>query len=164
MNKVLTRRTLARHLRGSRRQGKRIVFTNGCFDLIHPGHVRYLRAAKRLGDVLVVGLNSDASVRRLKGPSRPLVPQRERCEVMAALEMVDYVTVFGEDTPYNLIQQVRPDVLVKGGDWRPNQIVGVDIVRAHGGVVRSLRFAPGYSTTRLVETIRRKANVQRRKS
>jgi len=164
MNKVLTRRMLARHLGALRRQGKRIVFTNGCFDLIHPGHVRYLRAAKRLGDVLVAGLNSDASVRRLKGPTRPLVSQRARCEVMAALEMVDYVTVFGEDTPYALIKELQPDVLVKGGDWKAEQIVGADIVRSRGGSVRSLRFAPGYSTTQLLETIRRKANVQHRAS
>jgi len=146
MNKVLTRIALRRRLDGLRRRGKRIVFTNGCFDLIHPGHVRYLRAAKRLGDVLVVGLNSDAS------------------EVMAALEMVDYVAVFGEDTPYNLIKQVQPDVLVKGGDWKPDQIVGADIVRARGGVVRSLRFAAGYSTTRLVERIGRKSRVDSRES
>ena len=164
MNKVLTRIALRRRLDGLRRRGKRIVFTNGCFDLIHPGHVRYLRAAKRLGDVLVVGLNSDASVRRLKGPLRPLVPLRNRSEVMAALEMVDYVTVFGEDTPYNLIKQVQPDVLVKGGDWKPDQIVGADIVRARGGVVRSLRFAAGYSTTRLVERIARKLRVDSRES
>ena len=157
MNKILTHGPLARRLDALHRQGKHIVFTNGCFDLIHPGHVRYLRAAKRLGDVLVVGLNSDASVRRLKGPRRPLVSVRDRCEVMAALEMVDYVTVFGEDTPYKLIKQVRPDVLVKGGDWKPEQIVGADIVRARGGTVRSLRFAPGYSTTRLVERLLRKS-------
>ena len=129
------------------------MFTNGCFDLIHPGHVRYLRAAKKLGDVLVVALNSDASVRRLKGASRPLVPLRDRCEVMAALEMVDFVTVFGDDTPYKLIARLQPDVLVKGGDWTPDRIVGADLVRARGGMVRSLRFAPGYSTTRLVERI-----------
>ena len=159
VTKILRPRALKRRLDVLRRQGKRIVFTNGCFDLIHPGHVRYLRAAKRLGDVLVVGLNSDASVRRLKGPGRPLVPQRDRCEVMAALEMVDYVTVFGEDTPYELIKQVQPDVLVKGGDWRPEDIVGADIVRARGGVVRSLRFTRGYSTTRLVERIVRKSRV-----
>jgi len=152
-NKVIRLPILKRRLAALRRQGKRIVFTNGCFDLIHPGHVRYLRAAKRLGDVLVVGLNSDASVRRLKGPTRPLVPQRDRCEVMAALEMVDFVTVFGEDTPYNLIKRVQPDVLVKGGDWQPDQIVGADIVRARGGRVRSLRFATGYSTTALVRRI-----------
>jgi D-beta-D-heptose 7-phosphate kinase/D-beta-D-heptose 1-phosphate adenosyltransferase len=143
-----------------RRQGKRIVFTNGCFDLMHPGHVRTLRAARRLGDVLVVGLNSDASVRRLKGPGRPLLPQRDRCEVMAALEMVDYVTVFGEDTPYQLIKQLQPDVLVKGGDWAPGEIVGADIVRARGGVVRSVRFAKGYSTTALFRRIRREEETK----
>ena len=153
--KLLDAAALARRLAVLRRQGKRLVFTNGCFDLIHPGHVRYLRAAKRLGDVLVVALNSDASVRRLKGPTRPLVRQQDRCEVMAALEMVDYVTVFGEATPYKLIARLQPDVLVKGGDWSADQIVGADVVRARGGRVRSLRFAPGYSTTRIVEKIRR---------
>jgi rfaE bifunctional protein nucleotidyltransferase chain/domain len=154
LTKILTRAAVHRRVAALRRRGKRIVFTNGCFDLIHPGHVRYLRAAKRLGDVLVVGVNSDASVRRLKGASRPLVSQRDRCEVLAALEMVDYVTVFSEDTPYALMQAVQPDVLVKGGDWAPDQIVGADIVRARGGVVRSLRFAKGYSTTALAEKIR----------
>jgi rfaE bifunctional protein nucleotidyltransferase chain/domain len=161
VKKICSCAALERRLDALRRQGKRIVFTNGCFDLIHPGHVRYLRAAKRLGDVLVVAVNSDASVRQLKGPSRPLVPQRDRCEVLAALEMVDYVTVFGEDTPRRLIEQLRPDVLVKGGDWAPDQIVGADIVRARGGTVRSLRFARGYSTSELVEKIQR-ANGKRK--
>lgn len=146
-----------------RRQGKRIVFTNGCFDLIHPGHVRYLRAARKLGDVLVVGLNSDASVRRLKGPRRPLVTQGARAEVLSALEMVDYVTVFGEDTPHALLQQIQPDVLVKGGDWTPDRIVGADIVRARGGTVRSLPFARGYSTSALVERIQSKVESRRSK-
>jgi rfaE bifunctional protein nucleotidyltransferase chain/domain len=155
MPKILTRAELQRRLQRLRRSGKRIVFTNGCFDLIHPGHVRYLRAAKRLGDVLVVALNSDSSVRRLKGPGRPLVPQRSRCEVVAALEMVDYVTVFSADTPYDLIKALAPDVLVKGGDWRPDQIVGADLVRARGGTVRSLPFARGYSTTELVRKVER---------
>ena len=164
LRNVLARRSLRQRLAILRRQGKRIVFTNGCFDLIHPGHVRYLRAAKRLGDVLVVALNGDASVRRLKGPSRPLVSQRDRCEVVAALEMVDYVTVFDEDTPYELIKQLQPDVLVKGGDWKPDDIVGADVVRARGGVVRSLRFAQGYSTTRLVERIVKKSRVNSRES
>lgn len=150
MPKILTPSTLRRRLERVRRDGKRIVFTNGCFDLIHPGHIRYLRAAKRLGDVMVVALNSDNSVRRLKGPGRPLVAQRDRCEVVAALEMVDYVTVFSADTPYELIKTLAPDVLVKGGDWKPDQIVGADLVRARGGVVRSLPFARGYSTTKLV--------------
>jgi D-beta-D-heptose 7-phosphate kinase/D-beta-D-heptose 1-phosphate adenosyltransferase len=135
-------------------RGRSVVFTNGVFDLLHPGHVRYLRAARRLGDVLVVGLNSDRSVRRLdKGPERPLVRERDRAEVLAALEMVDYVTVFGGDTPYELIKATRPDVLVKGGDWTVDRIVGADLVLARGGLVKSLRFAPGYSTTSLVKKI-----------
>ena len=156
--KILARAAVRRRLAAVRRRGARIVFTNGCFDLLHPGHVRYLRAARRLGDVLVVGVNSDASVRRLKGPARPLVPQRARCEVLAALEMVDYVVVFGEDTPYALIAAVQPDVLVKGGDWTPDRIVGADLVRARGGTVRSLRFARGYSTSALVARIARREN------
>jgi len=157
--KVLSTGVLARQLAAARRRRKRIVFTNGCFDLIHPGHVRYLRKAKQLGDVLVVALNSDTSVRRLKGPTRPLVPQGARCEVMAALEMVDFVTVFNEDTPYKLIARLQPDVLVKGGDWAPDRIVGADLVRARGGTVRSIRFAPGYSTTALVERISERAGT-----
>ena len=152
-SKILPRATLRRRVTALRRAGKRVVFTNGCFDLLHPGHVRYLRAARRLGDVLVLGLNSDASVRRLKGTSRPLVPENDRAEVMAALEMVDLVSIFDEDTPYDLIAAVQPDVLVKGGDWAVDRIVGADLVHARGGRVRSLRFAPGYSTTALVERI-----------
>lgn len=155
-SKVLALPALRRRLAAERRAGRRIVFTNGVFDLLHPGHVRYLRAARRLGDRLVVGVNSDRSVRRLaKGPDRPLVGERDRAEVLAALEMVDYVTIFGADTPYDLIAAVQPDVLVKGGDWTVDRIVGADLVLARGGRVRSLRFAPGYSTTRLVERIRR---------
>src|SRR6185295_9614326 len=150
--KLLPLPALRRRLAARRRAGDRIVFTNGVFDLLHPGHVRYLRAARRLGDALVIGLNSDRSVRRLgKGPERPLVRQRDRAEVLAALEMVDYVTVFGGDTPYELIKATRPDVLVKGGDWTVDRIVGADLVLARGGVVKSLRFAPGYSTTSLVK-------------
>lgn len=129
------------------------MFTNGCFDLLHPGHVRYLRAARRLGDILVVALNSDASVRRLKGAGRPLVPLADRCEVIAALEMVDYVTVFSTDTPYGLIRRLQPDVLVKGGDWAADRIVGADLVLAAGGEVRSLPFVKGYSTTRLAGAV-----------
>jgi rfaE bifunctional protein nucleotidyltransferase chain/domain len=155
--KVLSRAALARRLASLRRRKKRIVFTNGCFDLIHPGHVRYLAAAKRLGEVLVVGLNSDRSVRRLaKGRNRPLVPEHDRAEVLAALEMVDFVVVFDEETPLELIRRVQPDVLVKGGDWSPQRIVGADVVRARGGTVRPLPFAPGYSTTRLLRRIRRR--------
>ncbi|MBI1813826.1 MAG: D-glycero-beta-D-manno-heptose 1-phosphate adenylyltransferase [Deltaproteobacteria bacterium] len=157
--KLLTWPALKRRVMAWRRAGQRVVFTNGCFDLIHPGHVRYLRAAKRLGDVLVVGLNSDASVRRLdKAPGRPLVAQAARAEVLAALEMVDAVTVFAQDTPLALIKMVQPDVLVKGGDWTPDQIVGADVVRARGGMVRSLSFARGYSTTALVKRIAQSQN------
>jgi len=165
MPKVLTLPTLRRRLAAQRRAGQRVVFTNGVFDLLHPGHVRYLRAAKRLGDVLVVGLNSDRSVRRLaKGPERPLVRERDRAEVLAALEMVDYVTIFGQDTPYALIRALQPDVLVKGGDWTVDRIVGADLVLARGGRVKSLRFAPGYSTTALVERMRpaRRAKTAKR--
>ncbi len=160
MGKVVTRTALKRRLSQLRAAGKRIVFTNGCFDIVHPGHIRYLRAAKRLGDILVVALNSDASVRRLKGRDRPLVCEEDRCEVVAGLEMVDLVTTFGEDTPYALIQEVQPDVLVKGGDWATDRIVGADLVRARGGVVRSLPFAEGYSTTALVNKVRRSRAVR----
>jgi D-beta-D-heptose 7-phosphate kinase/D-beta-D-heptose 1-phosphate adenosyltransferase len=156
VKKTVSRRELVRRFGPKGRGRRRVVFTNGCFDLLHPGHVRYLQAARALGDALVVGVNSDASVRRLdKGADRPLVPERDRCEVLAALEMVDAVCLFGEDTPRELISALQPDVLVKGGDWKVADIVGADVVRARGGRVRSLRFAPGYSTTALVEKIRR---------
>src|SRR5512143_310204 len=155
MTKILNPAALKRRLEAVRRKGKRIVFTNGCFDLIHPGHVRYLRAARRLGDLLVVGVNSDASVRRLgKGRDRPLVAHDDRAEVIASLEMVDYVCIFDEDTPYELIRAVQPDVLVKGGDWRIDRIIGADLVRGRGGIVRSLPLASGYSTTRLLRRAR----------
>ncbi|MGH7788565.1 MAG: D-glycero-beta-D-manno-heptose 1-phosphate adenylyltransferase [Candidatus Binatia bacterium] len=143
---------LRRRLAALRRQGRRVVFTNGVFDLLHPGHARYLRAARRLGDVLVVGVNSDRSVRALgKGPERPLNPARDRAELLAALEMVDVVVIFDQDTPYELIKALQPDVLVKGGDWTPDKIVGADLVLARGGKVKSLKFAKGYSTTKLVQ-------------
>ncbi len=151
--KVLSLPALLRRLRELRRAGKRIVFTNGCFDLLHPGHVRYLRAARRLGDVLVVAINSDRSVRRIKGPQRPIVSERDRAEVLAALEMVDFVTIFDDDTPLALIERIVPDVLVKGGDWPVHAIVGGKIVRAHGGRVRSLPFAQGYSTSAMIDRI-----------
>jgi rfaE bifunctional protein nucleotidyltransferase chain/domain len=154
--KLLPLPALRRRLASLRRRGQRVVFTNGVFDLLHPGHVRYLRAAKRLGDLLVVGLNSDKSVRRLgKGADRPLVRQRDRAEVLAALEMVDYVVIFDADTPYELIRALQPDVLVKGGDWTIDRIVGADVVLARGGMVKSLPFATRYSTTSLVARARK---------
>ena len=136
-----------------RQQGRRVVFTNGCFDLIHPGHVRFLAEAQALGDVLIVAINSDASAHQLKGPGRPIFHQTERCEILAALESVDYVTVFDEPTPRELIAALLPDVLVKGGDWAPDQIVGREEVEAAGGQVYSLPYIEGYSTTNLLKRI-----------
>jgi rfaE bifunctional protein nucleotidyltransferase chain/domain len=133
---------------------ERVVFTNGCFDILHVGHVCYLEQAKALGDVLVVGLNSDSSVVKLKGPQRPIVPQAERGELLLALKPVDYVIVFSEDTPLELIKKVKPDVLVKGGDWPVEKIVGADFVQANGGKAYSLPFVDGSSTTNIIEKIR----------
>ena len=151
--KILPLRALLPRLAAARRAEARIVFTNGVFDLLHVGHVRYLAAARRRGGLLVVGVNADASVRRLKGPGRPLVPARERAELLAALGCVDFVTIFGTDTPARLIRAVRPDVLVKGADWAAGTIVGADTVRARGGRVVRIPLAPGRSTTRLIRRI-----------
>ena len=156
-HKVVSRAEAARAVRRARRQGLRIVFTNGCFDLLHVGHVRSLEQARSLGDLLVVGVNSDASVRRIKGPSRPLVPARQRAEVLAALACVDLVVVFPEPTPLRLIRAVSPDVLAKGGDWTLDAIVGREDVLARGGEVRRLREVPGVRTTSLVAKIRESA-------
>lgn len=154
--KVADRPELIAILRERRRQGGRIVFTNGCFDLLHVGHVRYLQAARAMGDLLVVGLNTDASVRRLdKGGERPIVPQAQRAEVLAGLACVDYVVLFDEADPRELIKALEPDVLVKGGDWKPDQIVGRDLVEARGGTVTSIPLVPGISTTAIVEKIKK---------
>ena len=153
--KVLFRDQLLSILDGERAQGKRIVFTNGCFDLMHVGHTRYLQAARALGDVLVVGVNSDASIRTLdKAPDRPIVPEAQRAEVLAALGCVDFVVIFDESDPLQLITAVEPDVLVKGGDWTMDRIVGREIVEARGGVVRTIPLVPGLSTTGLLQRIR----------
>lgn len=133
---------------------QKIVFTNGCFDVLHFGHVHYLMEAKALGDILVVGLNSDDSVRRLKGPSRPINGEKERAFVLAALSCIDYVIVFEEDTPKELIETVRPDVLVKGGDYALDQIVGADFVTRNGGTVTTLPFVEGFSSTRIIEQLK----------
>lgn len=134
-------------------KNKTMVFTNGCFDIIHAGHVQYLEQAKQLGDILVVGLNSDASVKRLKGANRPINNEDDRAIVLAALESVDYVVLFIEDTPYELIKALQPDVLVKGGDWTADKIVGADIVKAKGGTVLSLPFKDGLSSTNIINVI-----------
>lgn len=139
----------------SKRAGRKVVFTNGCFDILHVGHVRYLQEARALGDVLVVGANSDASVRKLKGESRPVQNENERAEILSALACVDYVVIFGEETPLELIKQVAPNVLVKGGDWPIEKIVGAQQVLATGGEVKSLKFHPGKSTTNILEKIQK---------
>ncbi len=153
--KVLNEHELLPAVGRARDQGRRIVFTNGCFDLMHIGHTRYLEAAKALGDVLVVGVNSDASVRSLeKAPDRPIVPDFQRAEVVAALSCVDYVVIFPEPDPGRLIAALQPDVLVKGGDWAVDQIVGRDVVETRGGLVTTIPLVPGMSTTALLQRIR----------
>lgn len=143
--------SIAKDLATLKSQNKKIVFTNGCFDLLHVGHVRYLQEAKKLGDVLVIGVNSDASVKRLKGPTRPVQIEADRAEILAALGAVDFTVIFTEDTPLKLIEAVKPDILVKGGDWKIDQIVGSDFVINNGGKVMSLQFVDGKSTTKLIE-------------
>ena len=153
--KILSRNELAKILGEWRAKGSKIVFTNGCFDLMHVGHVRYLQAARALGDLLVVGVNSDASVRGLdKGADRPIVPEAQRAEVLAALGCVDYVVLFEEPDPEQLIAALQPDVLVKGGDWAIDKIVGRAIVEAGGGLVTTIPLVPGLSTTALLQRIR----------
>lgn len=137
----------------SLRTNRKIVFTNGCFDILHVGHIRYLQQAQSLGDCLVVGLNSDASVKRLKGPTRPVQTELDRAEILASLACVDYVCLFTEDTPLELIRLVQPDFLVKGGDWSVDKIVGSDLVQARGGKVQSLPFHQGRSTSSIVNKI-----------
>lgn len=134
-----------------RKANKKIVFTNGCFDLLHVGHVRYLQEAKEQGDILVVGVNSDASVKRLKGSQRPIQTEGDRAEILLCLKSVDHVVIFTQDTPEKIINELCPDVLVKGGDWSVDQIVGAKAVLARGGVVKSLQFIDGKSTTKLIE-------------
>lgn len=153
MTKILDREALIKERNRLRREGLSLVFTNGCFDLLHPGHVRYLKQARALGDALAVALNSDESVRALKGPNRPILNQQERAEIIAALESVDYVIVFDDQTPRTLIAALVPDVLVKGGDWEIDQIVGRDEVEAAGGKVLSLPYVEGSSTTDIIGRI-----------
>jgi D-glycero-beta-D-manno-heptose 1-phosphate adenylyltransferase len=152
---VLTAREAADLAAGLRENGKRVVFTNGVFDLLHPGHVRYLRAARLEGDALIVGVNSDRSVRGNKGPSRPVIPEAERAEMIAALECVNAAVIFDESTPADIIRQIRPQVLVKGADWAADQIVGRDTVEADGGRVVRVTIEPGWSTTSIIARTRR---------
>ena len=156
VSKLKNRRTLVRLLHRHRRNGRSVVFTNGCFDLLHPGHIRLLAFAKRQGDILVVGLNSDRSVRALKGPGRPIQRGNDRAELLSALPSVDYVTLFGEKTPERLIRALKPDVLVKGADWKKGKVVGSAFVRSTGGRVLSFPLLRGRSTSSLVGKIRKR--------
>lgn len=138
----------------ARQAGRLVVFTNGCFDLVHRGHIHLLRQAKTLGEILIVGLNSDVSVKAIKGPDRPIMPEADRIELIAALEMVDYVVVYSEPDPYRVIAAIQPNVLVKGGDWSADKIVGADVVEQNGGRVAVIPYLPGLSTTQIIERIR----------
>ncbi len=155
MNKILNRKTLQEKLAALRQENKKIAFTNGCFDILHVGHVRYLRAAKRTADVLVLALNSDSSVQSIKGEQRPLVPEEERAEIMAALEFIDFVTIFPELTPKELINYLKPDIIIKGGDWPEDKVIGGDDVKKWGGRVILIPFVEGKSTTNIVEKIKK---------
>jgi D-beta-D-heptose 7-phosphate kinase/D-beta-D-heptose 1-phosphate adenosyltransferase len=164
LDSVLTlEQAILRFGRG-KRNGRRVVFTNGCFDLLHPGHLRSLEQARALGDVLIIGLNSDSSVRQLKGEGRPVIRERERAEILAALESVDAVVIFDDLTPRDVIARLLPDVLVKGGDWPGDQIVGREEVEAAGGRVVSVPVVPGYSTSNILKKIRAGAPPPRAKS
>ncbi|MDD4202415.1 MAG: D-glycero-beta-D-manno-heptose 1-phosphate adenylyltransferase [Candidatus Omnitrophica bacterium] len=153
-DKIVQLEQLKKIVLKKKEEGKRIVFTNGCFDIIHSGHVEYLEDAAKKGDVLIVAVNSDTSVKKIKGETRPIISQNSRMKVVAALESVDYVVCFDDETPYDLISQLVPNVLVKGGDWSPEQIIGADIVFKNGGVVESIQFRPGFSTTTMINKIR----------
>ncbi|MFA5115251.1 MAG: D-glycero-beta-D-manno-heptose 1-phosphate adenylyltransferase [Candidatus Omnitrophota bacterium] len=151
--KIKKPQELKKIVSGLKKRGERIVFTNGCFDLLHYGHVRYLEEAKKKGDVLVVALNSDSSIKRIKGRQRPIINEGDRMGTIAALESVDYVTVFDEDTPFKIIKLLRPDILVKGADWNRRNIVGADFVKSYGGGVNTLKLSRGRSTTAIIEKI-----------
>ena len=158
-SRLLPRDQAAAFALSVRRSGGRVVFTNGVFDLLHPGHVRYLQDARALGDALIVGVNSDRSVRAIKGPDRPINPEHERAEVLLGLSVVDAVVLFDEETPLAVITAVQPDVLVKGADWALEQIVGREVVEARGGRVVRIALAPGYSTSQLIGKVRRAPRV-----
>lgn len=153
MDRLIPRKRLKRMVDGLRRRGLRIAFTNGVFDILHRGHVEYLAKARSYGDVLLVGLNSDASVRRLKGPARPLQTEKDRASILLALRSVDYVVIFGEETPARVIEAVRPDILIKGADYRESEIVGASFVKSYGGKVRRVPLRKGRSTTAIVRRI-----------
>lgn len=152
--RVLNSDSLLYSLNQYRSENKKIVFTNGCFDLLHIGHITYLEEAKKQGAILIVGINTDESVRKLKGPTRPIQNENDRAEILAALKAVDHCILFSEETPLNLIKKIRPDVLVKGGDWKTDKIIGSDFVLSYGGAVKSLNYVDGKSTTIIIEKLK----------
>lgn len=151
--KIKERETLLRIVEESKKMGKKIIFTNGCFDLLHVGHIRYLERARSLGDILIVGVNSDQSVKILKGPKRPIISEQDRAEILSGLQCVDYITIFNEPTPLELISSLKPNLLVKGGDWTKETTVGKEVVENLGGEVVILPFEHGASTSEIIETI-----------
>jgi rfaE bifunctional protein nucleotidyltransferase chain/domain len=155
-HKIITLPQLKKVLRKVKASKGKIVFTNGCFDILHAGHISYLEKAKSLGDIFIIGLNSDLSVRKVKGKTRPIVTQKNRARVLAALSCVDYIVIFNTLTPFNLIKTIKPDVLVKGGDWKIKDIVGGDFVKSYGGVVKSLPYIKGFSTKAIIKKIKSK--------
>ena len=153
LKNIIKKSDLTNTIRTLRRKGNRIVFTNGVFDILHRGHVEYLSKAKNSGDILIVGLNSDASVRRLKGVNRPLNNQNDRAVILLGLKAVDYVVIFGEDTPDKLIKQIRPDILVKGADYKLNEIVGADFVKSYGGKIKRIKLTLGRSSSKILKKL-----------
>ena len=157
--KIQTLSSLKKNLQQLHRQGKTIAFTNGCFDILHFGHISYLEKARAKDRILIVGVNSDASVRRIKGPRRPIVPQRERARVLAALACVDFVTIFDEDTPLKVIESLKPDILIKGADWKGKDVVGSDVVKSCGGRIELVRYLSKFSSTNIIEKIVKKCGA-----
>jgi D-beta-D-heptose 7-phosphate kinase/D-beta-D-heptose 1-phosphate adenosyltransferase len=152
-NKIFSTNKLVKIITSLKKRNKRIVFTNGCFDILHAGHISYLKKSKKLGDILVLGVNSDSSVRSIKGPHRPINPLKDRMELLASLQFVDYVCPFRQKTPLNLIKKIRPHILVKGADWQEKNIVGADFVKSYKGKAVTVSFKKGYSTTSLIDKI-----------
>jgi len=154
LGRVVELSELKREISKIRKEKKKIVFTNGCFDILHLGHIHLLKKAKKLGDVLIIGLNSDSSVKKIKGEERPIKDENTRAQILASLEMVDFVVIFKEKTPLRLIKSIRPDVLVKGGDWKESEIVGADFVKSYKGKVKRIKYLKGHSTTQIIKRIK----------
>ena len=148
---IISRKKISSLVKKIKRKGLKIVFTNGCFDIIHRGHVEYLKEAKKYGDILIVGLNSDSSVRKIKGDQRPINKEKDRAVVLDSIKWVDYVVIFKEKTPLKVIKKIKPDVLVKGGDWKEEEIVGGNFVKSYGGKVKTVKYRKGFSTTSIIE-------------